>query len=429
MSPSRKILVSFIGLAIAGCLPLAAREAGCAGDQSIVVPEGFCATIFADDLGHARQLVAAADGTIYVNTWSGPYYKNDRSPAGGFLVGLKDTKGSGRADVVVRFGPTAAEGALGGVGIAIHRNWLYAEIDDRIDRYAIRSGIIAPTGKAEVVVSGIPVGGAHPMHPFAIDDNSNLLMAIGSSTDACDGNDPCTELETRAGIWRYDAAKTDQIFAPRDRYAAGMRNAEGLDFDGAGNLFATQHGRGHLHEKWPDLYTLQDGFDLPAEELSLVKAGTAYSWPKCYFDPKKKQYVLAPEYGGDGGKKVGVCAGFERPIAAFPAHWAPNDMKIYKGSTFPPKYHGGAFIAFHGSWNNSGPRGGYNVVFQPLADGKAAGTYEVFADGFAGMYKERDRAKHRPAGLAVGPDGALYISDDKAGRVWRVTYLGVTGKI
>ena len=76
---------------------------------------------------------------------------------------------------------------------------------------------------------------------------------------------------------------------------------------------------------------MQEGFDLPAEEMSRVKAGTTYSWPKCYFDARQKKLVLAPEYGGDGGKKYGVCAGFDRPIAAFPAHWAPNDMKIYKG--------------------------------------------------------------------------------------------------
>jgi glucose/arabinose dehydrogenase len=97
-------------------------------------------------------------------------------------------------------------------------------------------------------------------------------------------------------------------------------------------------------------------------------------------------------------------------------------MKIYKATAFPKEYRGGAFIAFHGVWNPAGPRGGYNVVFQPLADGKASGGFVVFADGFAGKYKERERAKHRPSGLAVGADGALYISDDKAGRIWRVSY-------
>ena len=103
----------------------------------------------------------------------------------------------------------------------------------------------------------------------------------------------------------------------------------------------------------------------------------------------------------------------------------PNDLKIYKGSQFPKAYQGGAFIAFHGSWNRApGPQGGYNVVFQPLSDGKASGDYIIFADGFAGRKKEPGSAVHRPSGLAVGPDGALYITDDKAGRVWRITYNG-----
>jgi mono/diheme cytochrome c family protein len=187
----------------------------------------------------------------------------------------------------------------------------------------------------------------------------------------------------------------------------------------------TQHGRDQLHEDWPELYTAQQGFDLPAEEVVILKEGANYGWPYCYYDGTQKKLVLAPEYGGDGGKKVGTCDEFDPPVAALPAHWAPNDLKIYKGSEFPNAYQGGAFIAFHGSWNRApGPQGGYNIVFQPLADGKSSGDYIVFADGFAGPKKDPGGAVHRPSGLAVGPDGALYISDDKAGRIWRITYNG-----
>jgi glucose/arabinose dehydrogenase len=90
---------------------------------------------------------------------------------------------------------------------------------------------------------------------------------------------------------------------------------------------------------------------------------------------------------------------------------------------FPEKYRNGAFIAFHGSWNRAPePQAGYNVVFQPFAEGKAQGDYEVFADGFAGGNKQPGTAAHRPAGLALGPDGALYVSDDNGGRIWRITY-------
>ena len=135
--------------------------------------------------------------------------------------------------------------------------------------------------------------------------------------------------------------------------------------------------------------------------------------------------MLAPEYGGDGGKAVGVCAQRTAPVAAFPGHWAPNDLAIYHGSKFPSGYHGGAFIAFHGSWNRAPlPQGGYNVVFQPLANGKASGPFVVFADGFAGAHKDPAGAAYRPTSLAESPDGALYIADDVHGRIWRVTYNG-----
>jgi mono/diheme cytochrome c family protein len=164
---------------------------------------------------------------------------------------------------------------------------------------------------------------------------------------------------------------------------------------------------------------------LPAEELVLVKQGGDYGWPNCYYDGFQKKLVLAPEYGGDGGKTVGACAQAVAPVAAFPAHWAPNDMKIYNAKAFPAAYQGGAFIAFHGSWNRApAPQGGFNVVFQPLKDGRASGDYVVFADGFAGAGKANGRATFRPMGLAVAPDGALFISDDVKGRIWRVTYHG-----
>jgi glucose/arabinose dehydrogenase/mono/diheme cytochrome c family protein len=404
------------------------------GEGGITLPKGFCATIFADNIGHARQIVVAPDGTVFVNTWSGPYYGNDKPHAGGFLVALKDTKGAGEADVNIRFGQTFEEGSHGGTGIALYKHWLYAEVNDRILRYDLKEGEVAPTGQAEVILSGMPINGDHPMHPFAIDAEGNLFVSMGSATNACEmknrmphslGNEPCTELESRAGIWKYDANKTGQVFSPKERYVSGIRNGEGFDFDTSGRLFVTQHGRDQLHEDWPELYTMEQGLELPAEEVMTVKDGAWYGWPNCYFDSTQNKLVLAPEYGGDGGKKIGVCDKAEPPLVAFPAHWAPNDLKLYKGTQFPKPYVGGAFIAFHGSWNRApGPQQGYNIVFQPLADGKPSGKFVIFADGFAGKYKDPGRAAHRPSGVAVGADGALYISDDKAGRIWCVTFNG-----
>jgi glucose/arabinose dehydrogenase/cytochrome c553 len=424
-----------VGLCSGGIVPAFSEEAQCPeSDSGLSLPRGFCATIFADNVGHARQLAVTPDGTVYVNTWSGIYYGNDTPHEGGFLIALKDTKGRGQADVNVRFGPTFAEGAHGGTGIWLYKNWLYAEIDDKIVRYELKNGAAAPTGEAETILSGMPITGDHPMHGFAVDAKGNLFVEMGTPTNACEkenrmphspGVDPCPELETRGGIWRYDASKIDQVFSPKERYATGNRNAEGFDFDSDGRLYITQHGRDQLHEDWPELYTAKQGWEQPSEEVVILKQDANYGWPYCYYDPEQKKLVLAPEYGGDGGKKVGRCDTLDGPVASFPAHWAPNDLKIYKGSQFPKAYQGGAFIAFHGSWNRApGPQGGYNVLFQPLADGKTSGDYVVFADGFAGPKKEPGGALHRPSGLAVGPDGALYITDDKAGRIWRVTYNG-----
>jgi glucose/arabinose dehydrogenase len=346
-------------------------------------------------------------------------------------VALRDTKGDGRADVIIRFGESAADG---GAGIALYNGALYAEANDRIMRYAFPAGAIAPTAPPETIVSGLPLTGDHPMHPFAIDSRGALYVDLGSATNSCQvqnrianspGRGPCVELETRTGIWRYDANRTNQRFSPAERFATGIRNGEGFAFDSEGRLLLTQHGRDQLAENWAKLYKLEQGADLPAEELLVLERGADYGWPECYFDDAQHKLVSAPEYGGDGGKAVGPCARKRAPLATFPAHWAPNDLVLYEGSQFPAAYRGGAFIAFHGSWNRAPfPQRGYNIAFQPLAQGKPAGDYVVFADGFAGAVKEPGRATHRPSGLAVGPGGALYISDDAHGGVWRVVFRG-----
>jgi glucose/arabinose dehydrogenase/mono/diheme cytochrome c family protein len=414
--------------------PAAAASASCP-NAGLKLPSGFCATVFADQLGHARHLVVAGNGVVYVNTWSSRDYGNQPPPAGGFLIALQDTSGTGKAEVIQRFGPTAAEGGKGGTGIALYRDGLYAEESDRIERYALSPGSIVPQGRAEAIVSGLPLGGDHPMHPFVIDVDGALYVDVASATNSCQklnrqlespGIAPCTELETRGGIWLYDASRTGQQFSPAQRYATGIRNADGIAVAAGGRgIYATQHGRDQLHQNFPALYKPEEEATQPAEELLRVNEGGDYGWPECYFDDIQGKLVLAPEYGGDGGKAIGVCAHKLAPVASFPAHWAPNDLVIYTGKSFPEHYRGGAFIAFHGSWDRAPyPQGGYNVVFQPLPSNAPAGRCEIFAEGFAGEIKDPGRAEHRPTGVAIGPDGALYISDDSGGRVWRVTYHG-----
>jgi glucose/arabinose dehydrogenase len=415
----------------------AVSHVACPGDDSgLTLPAGFCATIFADEIGHARHLVVAPNGVVYVNTWSGVYYGNDTPHAGGFLVALKDRAGRGKADINQRFGETVQSGGAGGTGIDFYHGALYAEINDKIVRYILPAGSIVPPDPPQPIVTGLPLGGDHPMHPFAIDPAGTMYVDMGTATNSCQpqnrslespGTVPCTELVTRGGIWRYDANKTGQKFSSAERFATGIRNAEGFAIDSAGRLFVTQHGRDQLHSNWPAFYELQQEATLPAEELLHVERGGDYGWPECYFDPGRNELVLAPEYGGDG-KRVGVCAHKAGPIAAFPAHWAPDGMALYDKPEFPAHYRDGVFIAFHGSWNRAPyPQRGYNVVFQALAGDKASGKCEIFADGFAGAEKSPDKAAHRPTGLAVGPDGALYVSDDVRGRIYRITYRGGPG--
>jgi glucose/arabinose dehydrogenase len=432
---------SLLAASILSAIAAAAHGASAlcpAEDTGLTLPPGFCASIFADDIGHARHLVVAPNGVVYVNTRYHRNSGNTEPPPGGFLVALKDTTGSGKADVVERFGETHASGGTGGTGIGMYNGALFAEVDDKIMRFALPAGAIVPLDLGEPVVTGLPVGGDHPMHPFAIDAAGRMYLDVASATNSCQqqnrtarspGANPCTELKTRGGIWRYDAKRTHQAFSQAERFATGIRNAEGFGIDTVGHrLFVTQHGRDQLHANWPDLYKPEQEATLPAEELLLLTQGGDYGWPECYYDPVQAALVLAPEYGGDGGKRRGVCTRKLAPIAAFPAHWAPDGMAFYEQQQFPAHYRGGVFIAFHGSWDRAPyPQQGYNVAFQPLAGGASGGACEIFADGFAGGQKSPATALHRPTGIAVAPDGVLFVSDDVRGRIYRIEYRGAPG--
>jgi glucose/arabinose dehydrogenase/cytochrome c5 len=403
-------------------------------ETGITLPAGFCATVFADGIGHARHMAMTADGTLYVNTWSGRYYRNFPAAVGAFLVALKDSDGDGRADQILRFGPTTGQGNAGGDGLALWHGALYVESNDAILRYPLAPGRLEPTGPGQVVLSGMPLDGDHPMHPFAIDTQGNLFVNMGSIGNACQeknrqpeskGIDPCPQTAIHAGIWRYRADALNQAFSPAERWATGIRNTGGISFDASGRMYAVQHGRDQLGQNWGKFYTTEQGVEKPSEELLAPVAGDDFGWPYCYHDPVAGKLMLAPEFGGDG-KAVGRCATKKEPVAAFPAHWAPNDVLAWRGTgSFPAAYANGVFIAFHGSWNRApAPQAGYQVVFQPLKDGKPSGHWIRFADGFAGPHREPGRALHRPAGLIQGSDGALYIADDVAGRIWRITYHG-----
>lgn len=447
LNETRLPIIMAVGALLAGCSGSDQTESSavtakpvCADSAAsgLTLPAGFCATIFADNIGHARHLVVSPGNVVYVNTWSGSYYPaNDVLPEGGFVVALNDEQGTGKANVIQRFGETIHSGGAGGTGIALQNDSLYVEIDDRIVRYSL-AGQMLPQGAPETIVSGFHNRDQHPMHPFFFGEDKFLYVAIGSATNACQpknripriaGASPCKELETRAGIWRYDPNRANQTFSAAERYATGIRNSEAFAVDTQGKrTFVTQHGRDELHTLWPNLYKPEQEATLPSEELLVLQKDGDYGWPECYYDPAIKSLVLAPEYGGDG-KTVGKCASKIGPFQAYPAHWAPMGMAFYDRKEFPAAYRNGLFIAFHGSWNRAPfAQQGYNIVFQSLEGGQESGRCEIFADGFAGPVRNPEKAIHRPTGLAIGPDGALYVSDDVKGRIYKIVYQGDPAK-
>src|SRR3984957_10446431 len=225
-------VVSLTGLAQSQPSPgKKATTASCSHDDSeLTLPAGFCATVFADGIGHARHLVVAPSGVVYVNTWSGDYYDFDKPHDGGFLVALQDKAGAGKANVIERFGETVQTGGAGGVGIGIYKGSIYAEINDRIVRYTLPADSIVPKDAPETIVSKLPLGGDHPMHPFIIGADGSMYVDVATATNSCQaknrqpkipGDNPCIELETRGGVWHYDANKTKQMFSPAERYATG----------------------------------------------------------------------------------------------------------------------------------------------------------------------------------------------------------------
>jgi glucose/arabinose dehydrogenase len=403
----------------------------CAPDNGgITLPAGFCATVFFDSAGGARHLAVAPNGDVFVMLQAAQNRGADESgqKGGGTIVALRDTNRDGRADTHERFGER------GGTGIALAPGWVYADQGPTIVRYPVAAGQLRPSGAAETIVTGLPMGG-HAAHSIALDGKGTLFVNVGSLTNSCQqkdrgnaspGIDPCVELETRAGVWRYRADQAGQRFSPAERYATGIRNAVAMTIAPDGQLWVAQHGRDQLFQNWGDRFTAEQSAELPAEELFPVKEGEDFGWPYCYYDPTQAKLVLAPEYGGDG-RQVGRCAEKRGPVATFPAHWAPMSVLFYTGRQLPARYRDGVFIAFHGSWNRAPrPQGGYQVVFQPMRDGRGAGQFEPFATGFAGGESrlQPGQAQHRPVGLATAADGGIYVTDDARGRIWKIVYTG-----
>jgi len=385
------------------------------------LPSGFAALVVAENLGHGRHIAVNDNGDIYLAL--------EELNNGHGIAALRDTSGDGKADETVFFGD------LPGTGLQVHKGYLYFAHDTCVLRYKLLPGELLPDTRPETIISGFTRQYQHASKSIAFDTLGNLYVNVGAPSNACQtadrtpgspGMDPCPILEMYGGIWRFKDDVADQT-QEKDghRYATGLRNCVAIDWNtGVDKLYVVPHGRDQLNQFFPQYYDDNDNANLPAEEFFLLEDGDDCGWPYCYYDGQKNQKVLAPEYGGNGDS-IGRCSGKKDPILAFPAHYAPNDLLFYSGDQFPEKYRNGAFIAFHGSWNRAPMvQEGFNVAFVPFQGQMPSGDWMVFADGFAGSgpVNNPGDAAHRPTGLAVGPDGSLYISDSVHGKIWRVFY-------
>lgn len=425
---TRRILGATFAL-VSTVAALAALPTPDPDDGGLTLAPGFRALVVADHLtsdssgrnNHdaLRFIAVAPNGDIYVKSTSEG------------IFALRDTNADGRADVVKRFGTG------NGTGIAIHDGWLYYSTTTGVYRYKYTPGELVPSGAPQTIVEGLPDKQQHNSKAFTFDGDGNLLVEVGSPYNVyskpdrqrgAKGMDATEFLKTHGGYWRFDPNKPNQTLADGFHFSTGHRHSLAIAWHPVSKqYFMVMMGRDNLNTVDPDDYDELDNAERVAEEFHLLKQGVNLGWPYTYWDPIKKARMVAPEFGGDNRKRDNNPA-YDKPLIAFPAHWAPLQMCVYAGTQFPEKYRGGMFIAFHGSWNRAPrPQAGYKVVFVPFdAQGMPTGDYQTFADGFAGVeyFTDTNDARYRPSGVAVGPDGSLYVSETEKGRVWRIIYTG-----
>jgi glucose/arabinose dehydrogenase len=407
----------------------------------LFLPHGFGALVVIDSVGLTRHLAVNENGDIYV--------KLRISTGSQGNVALRDTDGDGKADIYQRFGDYPNDGSFA-TEMRIHNGYLYFSSELVVYRQKLSAEQLIPEGKPEIILIDHHPIQWHNAKSLAFDKQGGMYVTFSAPTNVCEdwtpealeayskgnhstagikGQAPCEQLNDQAGIWKFDENKLMQSQADGKQIATGLRSVVAISWnDEDNNLYALQHGRDYLHGHAPQYFSQWQNAVLPAEEFMKIKEGENYGWPYTYFDPFKSKRMMAPEYGGDGVKEA---SGYANPIMGLPAHWAPNDLLFYKGSQFPARYKKGAFVAFHGSTNRAPyPQAGYIVAFIPFENGKPVDKWEVFADGFAGLnvIANMDDAKNRPMGLSEGPDGSLYVSESKKGKIWRIVFNGDPSK-
>jgi glucose/arabinose dehydrogenase len=334
-------------------------DLGPGGRAELDVPDGYEASVFAERLATPRFMAVSPDGTLVVAERGA-----DR------ILAFPDRDRDGGADDIVEVG----KGYEGAHSVAFEADGSML-IAGETTLFRVRLGPDLRERSRSAVLDGLTTGG-HSTRTIAVLPDGQLLLSAGSSCNVCFEHDP-----RRAAISLVPPeGGSSRVFM------SGLRNAVGLWVDPAtGRTWATNMGRDML------------GDDVPPETIYEVVDGADAGWPRCHAGT-----IVDPQFGGDAG-----CGGVAQPALTFGAHTAPLAMVGWEGHLV---------IAFHGSWNRS-EKAGYEVLWLPW-DGGPAGPPEPLATGF--LQPGADGALGRPAGLAVGADGALYVSDDKAGFIYRI---------
>ena len=305
-------------------------------------------------------------------------------PSDGTIVALPDTDRDGKADRAIVF----ARGLNRPHGLAFFQGALYVAETNRAVRLTDSQGNLHADRK-EVIVPDLPAGGGHWTRTIGFGPDGKMYLSAGSSCNVCEEKDP-----RRAAILRFNPDGSGP-----EIYARGLRNSVGFVWHpDTGEIWATDNGRDWL------------GDDLPPDEINIVCTGSNYGWPYCYGNR-----IVDKEFN-----RRDFCATTVPPVLEIPAHSAPLGLAFYTGPQFPREYRGNIFVALHGSWNRSVPTG-YKLIRIRL-DGDKPGRIEDFATGWL----VGESAWGRPVQPIVGPDGSLYLSDDRAGVIYRINYSGPT---
>jgi glucose/arabinose dehydrogenase len=349
-------------------VPIGPHDSVAIAGHMLYVPQGFSVNVFAQMSG-VRFLALGPGGSVYA-TLSGS----------GKIVRWVDANHDGVAESVV----TVLSGLADPSGIAFRGDTLYFSQETMVQR--LDPGATTPV----TIVTGLPAGG-HSTRTFAFGPDNLLYVAVGSSCNICDDAPP------RAAVTRYALNGSNA-----HTFATGLRNSVGLAFNPAtGALWANNNDRDDIGGSDQ---TVTD--NLPPEHLNILKDGKWYGWPQCFLPGKPN-----PEYAGAD------CSGVEPPVLTVQAHSAPLGLAFYTGTMFPAEYRGDAFMTYHGSWNRSVPTGA-KVVRVRVLNGQP-----VSSEDFISGWQLADGSRWgRPVAVLMAADGALLVSDDGGGRIWRVTY-------